>query len=68
MVPKADFVLSTEPVVTDSWVQDNVHPNLQAGGTIGYTQRQDPAAYAAFDAARAGRTGASGRPSPPTAT
>ena len=54
--------------MTDSWVQGNVHPNLQMGGTMGFTQRPDPAAFAAFDAARAGRLSAPGPPPPPTST
>ena len=60
--------MTTAPVVTDDWVQANVHPNLQEGGTRGFTQRPDPAAYAAFDAAPAGRLDAPPSPPPPPST
>ena len=59
---QADFILTSDVVRNKQWVLDNVHPNLQAGGGVGYVQSQHGAAFAAFDAARAGQLGGEATP------
>lgn len=54
--------MTSDELRNKQWVLDNVHPNLQAGGAVGYVQGQDAVAYAAFDAARASQTGGGAPP------
>ena len=60
--------MTNEAVRDRQWLLDNVHPNLRAGGAVGYVQREDVAAYAAFDAARAGRLSGDAPPPLPPAS
>ena len=59
-----NIIVENDPDVCSSWVLSTVHAHLQQGGLFGFQQRQDPAAFAAFDRARAGRLG-NGPPPPP---
>ena len=60
--------MTNEPVRDRQWVIDNVHPNMREGGAVAYVQREDVAAYAAFDAARAGRLSGDAPPPLPPAS